>query len=128
MESGGSYGIVPVGYILPNQRRPSRRGILIQIIHNQDIDRLAGEGTAYPDGLKATLIADDLALVRIAGVVAAFGGCGIRVGCCLPSEECLWKQSVIGIVIDDTLEFAVEFSCLNGIIRDNRDTLVWLVA
>ena len=78
MESSGSYCIVPVGYILSDERRPGCRGILIQIVHNQDIYRLSGEGTSYPDGLKATLIADDLTLVRIAGVVAAFRGYGTR--------------------------------------------------
>ena len=46
----------------------------------------------------------------------------------MPSEERLWKQSVIGIVVDDTLEFAVELSRLNGVVGDNRDALVWLVA
>ena len=45
----------------------------------------------------------------------------------MPGEERLWEQSVIGIVIDDTLEFAVELSCLNGVVGDNRDPLIWLV-
>ena len=113
VQSGRGYRIVPVGYILPYQGRPCRSGILVEVIHDKYIHWFSCERAADSYGLETALIADYLTLVGIASVATALP-CWMGRGRTCKSR--LWKQLMVGILVHDTLEFAVELACLGGIV------------
>ena len=126
MQTCRGYCIVPVGHILANYWRPSRRSIFVQVVHDEHIDRFACQGTSYTNRLKAALVAYNLALIGVAGVVAASSSLFLIT--CLTSEERLWKQFVLAVIVHDALEFAVELTSFGSIVGDNGNTLIRILS
>ena len=54
MQSGMSDGLVPIRNAFAYGGRPSAFGVLIEVVHNEDIHGFASEGASYAKGLEAS--------------------------------------------------------------------------
>ena len=118
VKSGFGNRIVPIGHGFTHNRRPCRFRVLVNIIHNQDVNGFTRQCTADTNGLEAPAMPDNFAFI---GIAQPRPGNGRDIGCV---QARFGENSVIFRGINDALNLSVEFAGFRRIVGHNRQSVV----
>ena len=122
VKSGFRNRIVPIRHTFTDNGRPCRLCVLVNIIHDKNINGFTCQSTTDTNRLEAAPVSYNLAFIRIAqprpGNRGHIGG--IKVS--------FREYLVVFGGVDYPLDFTVELSCFGGIVRHNRQPFFRVIA